>query len=336
MPQTKKLLMMVIVTGLLCARLDAQSPSAVTLEIDLENLVNYIGDIADPARFAIDPAIGTPNAPRNFHPVVVLGDIVAVNGQPAKGTFVFHSRVINLSPTANPGQAIADITRANVNDQVFEMLNPDGTVIGSIMAFGLGGGAGPPGAPLAITQGNNAISGGTGAFLGIRGQVGQAVTPQTVANRVTSMVEDPASRRRNGGGRTRFVASIIPMSRPQIVTTSSGPGVAHSNDFSLVITVKPAAPGEILSVFVTGLGPTRPGVDPGKPFPVAPAALVSSPIEVTVNGRPAELLAAVGFPGAVDGYQVNFRVPPDTVRGVATIQVTSAWIAALPVNMTVQ
>src|SRR5690242_4293063 len=33
------------------------------------------------------------------------------------------------------------------------------------------------------------------------------------------------------------------------------------------------------------------------------------PVEVTVNGKSAEVLAAVGYPGAIGGYQVNFRVP---------------------------
>ena len=55
-----------------------------------------------------------------------------------------------------------------------------------------------------------------------------------------------------------------------------------------------------------------------------------------INGKPAEVLGAVGFPGAVDGYQVNFRLPPDTAKGVATIQVTAAWIAGSPVSIAVQ
>ena len=53
----------------------------------------------------------------------------------------------------------------------------------------------------------------------------------------------------------------------------------------------------------------------GQPFPSSPLASVNSPVEVTVNGKPAEVLSAVGYPGAVDGYQVNFRVPPDTAKG---------------------
>ena len=76
--------------------------------------------------------------------------------------------------------------------------------------------------------------------------------------------------------------------------------------------------------------------DPGKPFPASPLAAVNSPVEVLVNGRAAEVLAAVGYPGAVDGYQVNFRIPSETARGTATIQVSAAWIAGPEVRIPVQ
>src|SRR5207244_9004612 len=102
-------------------------------------------------------------------------------------------------------------------------------------------GSPPPGAPLSITQGNFAITGGTGAVVGARGQWGAAVTAQSVTERVASATEDPANRRRNGGGRSKFVFQVIPMSAPQIVTTAGGPAVIHSSDFSLVTASKPAA-----------------------------------------------------------------------------------------------
>ena len=126
------------------------------------------------------------------------------------------------------------------------------------------------------------------------------------------------------------------MSWPQVVSTPNGPAVTHSSDFTLVSPSKPAAAGEVLSLFATGLGPVLPGVDPGQPFPSSPLAMVNSPLQVTVNGKPAEVLAAVGYPGAVDGYQVNFRLPSDIVKGPATIQVSAAWIAGAPVNIPVQ
>jgi hypothetical protein len=45
---------------------------------------------------------------------------------------------------------------------------------------------------------------------------------------------------------------------------------------------------------------------------------------------------AVGYPGAVDGYRVNFRVPADTAKGPASIQVSAAWISGAPVSIPVQ
>jgi uncharacterized protein (TIGR03437 family) len=122
---------------------------------------------------------------------------------------------------------------------------------------------------------------------------------------------------------------------PQIVATAAGPAIVHASDFSLVTATKPAKAGEILSLFATGLGPTQPGVDPGQAFPSAPPA-VNSPVQLTVNGSPAQVLAAVGYPGGVDGYQVNFQVPPGVVPGMATIQVSAAWIPGPAVSIPVQ
>jgi uncharacterized protein (TIGR03437 family) len=144
------------------------------------------------------------------------------------------------------------------------------------------------------------------------------------------MSEDPANRRANGGGRTRRVLTLFPLAPPQILA------VTHSADFTIVGAGKPAAAGEILSLFASSLGPTRPGVDPGKAFPSTPLAAVNSPVQVTVNGKAAEVLAAVGLPGTVDGYQVNFRVPAETATGVAAIQLTTAWIPATPVTIAVK
>jgi len=313
------------------------TPSPVILQIDVENLVNYVDDISDPSKLATAGGVTTPSTPLNFYTGLTLGDIVGVNGQSAKGVFVGHSRQINLRPAPTPGQAVSDVTRTVAADQFFEILKSDGTPIGTIMITALAGtGAAPPGAPLAVNQGNNAIVGGTGAFLGARGQAGSAMTAQTVAIRVASMSEDPANRRKGAGGKVRFLLTFIPMFVPQIVVTAAGPAVVHASDFAMVTAAKPAHAGEILSLFATGLGPTQPGVDPGQRFPSSPPLAVNSPVQVTVNGSPAQVLAALSYPGSVDGYQVNFQVPPETVPGMAAIQVSAAWIPGPAVSIPVQ
>ena len=148
--------------------------------------------------------------------------------------------------------------------------------------------------------------------------------------RQASITEDPSRRRINGGGNSRRIVTLFPMSTPRIVA------VTHASDFSLVTGSKPAAAGEILSIFGTGLGPTQPGVDPGTAFPSGALQTANSPIEVTVNGKAADVIGAVGYPGSVNGYQVNFRVPTDAQKGIASVQVIAAWISGPPVTLPVQ
>ena len=132
---------------------------------------------------------------------------------------------------------------------------------------------------------------------------------------------------------------LIPMFVPQIVITGTGPVVFHSSDFSPVTTTKPAKAGEVLITMATGLGPTRPGVDPGQPFPPYPAnplQVVNSPVDVTVNGQSVGSINAIGWPRLVDTYRVDFQVPAGTASGTAAIQLSAAWIVGPSVNIPIQ
>jgi uncharacterized protein (TIGR03437 family) len=314
----------------------AQDSRPTILQIDVENMVRYVADTPDPSKYATNPGITPAVVPRNFGDYIGLADIVAVNGLPAKGTYASRGLSITMSPSGAAGVAIADVTRNSAVDVRFEILSADGTApVGTIFGLEFGMGPAPPGSPLAVTQGNNTIVGGTGAFLGARGSYGQSVTTQTVPVRMASIVEDPASRRRNGGGRTRFVLEVIPMSLPQVLTTGGTPLVAHANN-ELVTASSPAASGEKLYAYLTGLGPTNPGVDPGQAFPPSPPAAVNSPIQVMVGGNPALVLGAVGLPGKADTYQVQFQVPSGTGSGGALLQVSAAWIAGPTVTIPIQ
>jgi hypothetical protein len=75
----------------------------------------------------------------------------------------------------NPGEAVADTSIAGLTDTSFDILTPDSRPIGTLFGMGLSRSSSAPGAPLAITQGNHAIVGGSGAFLGARGYFGQPV-----------------------------------------------------------------------------------------------------------------------------------------------------------------
>jgi uncharacterized protein (TIGR03437 family) len=317
----------------------AQVATPSILQIDVANNVLYQEDTSDVSKFATDTnVVAVLHGAKNFNRAVGVADIVAINGQPVTGTHIRSAVNVFLSTARVSGQAIADTGRIAVAVFTFEILKSDGTPIGTIVTNGFGGGSAPPGAPLTATGGSNfVITGGTGAFLGARGQMELVANPPGVASqRGASITEDPANRRLNGGGTQRYVVHLIPMESPEIAMLPAGPAITHSGDFSLVTASKPATAGEILSIFARGLGPVNPGVDPGQPFPSSRLANVNSPVEVTVNGKAAEVLGAAGYPGAVDGYQVNFRVPPDAAKGVATIQVSAAWIAGNVVQIAVQ
>jgi uncharacterized protein (TIGR03437 family) len=268
-------------------------------------------------------------ASSNFFSFTGIGDIVAVNGKPAKGVFILRNTALNLRPAASPGQAIADVARANISQVVWEILQTDGTPVGSIMGEGLGQFLPPPGAPLTLTQGNNAIVGGTGAFLGARGEWGSE-SSKNVPIPLASASEDPANRRSRNGGGWRFVLQLIPMATPAVVVTPNGPAVVHSKDFALVTVTNPAHPGEILTLFANGLGPLRPADDSNA------LRTANSPIEVTVNGVKSDMLYAGEYAPNSPALQVNFTLPPDTQAGTTSVQLSAAWIPGGTVQVPVR
>jgi len=310
----------------------AQVAPSTTLRIEVANAVRYVDDTVDVTRIATDPSATTAIPIGNFRKAVFIGDIVSVILLHNRKTVIENTRDIILRTTPTPGQAIADITRDAMLEWVYEILNGDGSPVGSLIVLGVGGGTAPPGAPLLATQGNNAIVGGTGAFLGARGYVGGS-TPPVV--RSASMTEDPSNRIKNGGGKALFVLQVIPLYRPEILAMSSGPAIFHA-DFSPVTAAQPAKAGEVLIVRATGLGPTRPGIDPGQPFPTDAAQEVNSPVEVAVNGKSADVINKTGWPGLLDTYRVDFRMPDGIAAGTAAIQLTAAWIAGSSVNIPTQ
>ena len=318
--------------------LQAQMPPVV-LRIDTVNFVRYDQETADWTKFATSPGIVTlaPGHLPPFGSYIVLADVMSVNGKAVKGVRVFRGLNTNFAINATPKQAVADIGGSPYFDQLFVIQNPDGTVIGTIA--GTGQQITDP-APAASGLGGwgTVIVGGSGAFLGVTGQgcgVSGGGTPPGGA-RVSSVTEDPANRRINGGGATYSVLCLIPRTRPEVVTNAAGPAIVHANDSSPVTPANPAKPGEILTLFASGLGPTLPGVDPGQPFTADPQQLVIAPVEVLVNGKSSQVLNAAGYPGAVDGYQVDFQVPDTATPGMASIQMTCAWIPGPEAKMAIR
>jgi uncharacterized protein (TIGR03437 family) len=162
----------------------AQVAPPAILKIEYENGVRYVYDTVDIPAFATVPTPTSQAAP-TFATYVLLADVVAVNGKPAKGIFLTRQIVVNLTTNPSAGQAIADLARTNVVDRI-------------------------------------------------------------------------------------------------------------------------------------------------------PLQEVNSPVDVLVNGQAAEVVNKVGWPGFENVYRVDFRVPEGTAAGMATLQLSAAWIPGSPVNIQIQ
>jgi len=320
------------------ATLLAQAPPVTLLELEIEDYVSYFDDVSDPGKVATSAAVVplAPNYSWVFRWAIGIGDIVAVNGKPAKGSRMSRFYSPRYISTFTPRRALADIDGNCMGDTHWAILQPDGTPIGTIFGLGYGGMTAPPGTAAGTLTHNWAVVGGTGAFLGVRGQGGRGTV---ASSRSASMAEDPAYRRVNRGGKHREIIHLIPMTWPEVLRVPTGPAIFHGDDFSPVTAEKPARAGELLMMSVSGLGPVKPNLDPGKPFPAWAAGkehAVNSPVEVMVNGKAAQVISAIGWPGMNNAYRVDFRVPEGTAAGTASLGLSVAWVNGPEVKIPVK
>jgi len=294
--------------------------------VELDNAVTYRGDVTDAARLARDPGVTTPLPARAFQVTYNVGDIVGINGKPAKGLMSTLSGTLSPRVNPQPGQMIADFDGSGPFIVHWLIQGPDGTPVGTLWT---GGGVLAPDHVYTVMA-------GSAAFLGV---VGETRTLEMIRpGRTASVTEDPANRRIHGGARFRFAFRLYPKYRPAVDISPTGPAVYHTADFSAVTATNPARAGEILTVGARNLGPTRPELlPPGtRPFKADPVEVVNSPVEVTLGGKDAEVINRIGWPGTYDLYRVDFRVPSGLPPGQATLQLTAAWIPGPEVKIPVQ
>lgn len=99
-------------------------------------------------------------------------------------------------------------------------------------------------------------------------------------------------------------------------------------------------PGELISIYATGLGPVTNPPPSGSPASGNPLSQVIVPVLVNIGGVPVEVTFAGLSPGFVGLYQINVKVPEGTPTGDAVQVVISSggvsWnivtIALLPQN----
>jgi hypothetical protein len=322
------------------AGLGQNMPAPSIVVIDIDNGVFYGRDVADFSLLATTTAPSPAAAARNFAFAEGIGDIVAVNGKPMRGTWHARSNQVVMNPAPQPGQAIADVTASGTLAWIMDIRTPEGQPVGVITGYGWNGGGPPLGVPRVDATVNMVITGGTGAFVGIRGQMG--INTERAAGALpyrgnASITEDPGYRLVNGPGQTRrHVLQIFPMFYPEVLINADGSSAAWHNDASPVTTDRPARAGELVTLAVSNLGAVQPNIEFGQLFPVEPLAVVNSPVEVLIDGKEALVINQVGWPGFSNRFRVDFQVPVGVEPGMAALQVRTAFIngpvARIPVR----
>ena len=326
---------------MLCSGGFAQHPVGSLLVIQLENQTGYVRDVSDTTAPSRRPGphddLFDRGAKSQLRRIDLRWRHCFRQWKAGQGTATELVIFIPIRPSPTTGQFIGDTTRGGFYEWNFEILHEDGRQIGSIRASGMGQGQPPPGATSAVRAASYAVIGGTGAFLGSAVIWAAAVgrrhplrceslpQPKIQPTDVCTVVDlsfktctfcpcsaQKSSRRRMG---PRWCT-------PPISRSLQAPNLPGQGKSSACLPLDSA--------------PRFRASNRASPLLLQRATLSIPPVEVLVNGKPAEVLYAGGYPGAVDRYQVNFRVPDGITAGMASVQLSSAWITGPEVKIPIQ
>ena len=132
---------------------------------------------------------------------------------------------------------------------------------------------------------------------------------------------------------------LVTAARPGVFTlnrTGRGAAVVQDGNFQTVTAFNPVAPGDVIQIFCTGLGPVEPEVPSGAAAPLSPLSWVVEDVEVTIGGVPATVQFAGLTPGFAGLYQINAFVPAGISLGQPQLVVSIAGQESLVVTVAVR
>ena len=125
-----------------------------------------------------------------------------------------------------------------------------------------------------------------------------------------------------GGVSDSFALSVQPGAPGVFRSGAAGPvtnipTILRASNGELVTDSNPVHRGDILVIYLTGLGQTSPAVGTGLPAPTSPLAAAVNPPQLTIGGVSLPLLYSGLTPGEVGVYQINAKVPAGVPVGLA-------------------
>jgi uncharacterized protein (TIGR03437 family) len=133
-------------------------------------------------------------------------------------------------------------------------------------------------------------------------------------------------------------ASTVPYAPAVFVNPASGEPIVTQPDGSLVTAASPARPGDVLILFVTGIGDLNVSPSTGASSGADPLSHALVLPEVRVGGSPAHVFFAGLAPGFVGLGQINIQLPAEvaTDGGTATLVIDFDGQTSASVDVPVQ
>ncbi|MCC6391935.1 MAG: hypothetical protein IT167_15150 [Bryobacterales bacterium] len=110
---------------------------------------------------------------------------------------------------------------------------------------------------------------------------------------------------------------------PGIFTSGggAGPATAFNEDYTINTSANPAARGSLVTFYATGEGITDPASTDGK-LATAPYPVPLAPVQVTIAGQPAELIALASGATSPGVLQLTVRIPAQAASGAQPLILT--------------
>jgi uncharacterized protein (TIGR03437 family) len=130
------------------------------------------------------------------------------------------------------------------------------------------------------------------------------------------------------GAPSNSVTVPLAATAPGIFSQSSnglGDGAITDTNNSVISQSNPAKPGQLVEIYMTGLGALDQQVADGAAAPFKPLANAKAALTVTVGGIPVTNIQFQGLsPGLSSLYQLNIQIPANTPVGPQMVSVQTA------------
>ena len=125
-----------------------------------------------------------------------------------------------------------------------------------------------------------------------------------------------------GGVSNTFVANVLPGAPAVFHSATSGdltniPTVVRFSNGLVVTSTNPVHRGDILTIYLTGLGAVNPPVADGAPAPLDPLSTTVVQPSVQIGGAGCPVFFSGLVPGYVGLYVINVSVPSSTPQGLS-------------------